>query len=84
MRTSFAVPVEYNGTEVILSELVECISFDRDPTGGDSGGAVVAGNTFVGIHVAGNEDVSYAVPAYQVFSTTVFKPRLELATDFIA
>lgn len=85
VRNSFKVEIPYgsDAVKITLAELIESRATSAPPTGGDSGGAVLAGQVLVGVHIAGQGAMSFAVPAYQLFSTVAFSPRLELASQLI-
>jgi|KBSSwiStaDraftv2_1062776.scaffolds.fasta_scaffold196738_2 hypothetical protein len=86
VRTRLCKEIEYgsNSVTVRIIEVVVSRSTGREPKKGDSGGAVMVGPLLVGIHIAGEGPLSYCIPAYRLFSTAAFKPKLELASDLIS
>jgi len=85
VRTLFDEPIKYGSNDVTIriAEVVVSRSIERVPQSGDSGGAVMAGPVLVGVHIAGRGPLSYCIPAYRLFSSTAFDPKLKLASDLI-
>lgn len=85
VRTLFDEPIKYGSNKVTvrIAEVVVSRSTGRSPQGGDSGGSVMAGPVLVGVHIAGKGPLSYCIPAYRLFSTAAFDPKLELASNLI-
>lgn len=86
VRTLLDEPIEYgsNGVTVRIVEVVVSRSTGRPPQDGDSGGAVMVGPLLVGVHIAGEGALSYCIPAYRLFSTAAFDPKLQLASHLIS
>lgn len=79
----FGQPIQYEGGQVAIAELVVCVSANsspRPPEEGDSGAAVMAASTLLSMHIAGSGAWSYSIPSYQLLgSTAAFGARYELA-----
>ncbi len=85
VRTRSDKKIKYGSNDVPITivEVIESRATRRWPRRGDSGGAIVSGNTLIGVHIAGKGKTSYSIPAYMLFSSSVFSPRLVLADDWI-
>lgn len=85
VRTLFGEVLPYgsNNVPIRIAEVVVARSNGRAPQDGDSGGAVMAGRVLVGIHIAGKGQLSYSIPAFRLFSTSAFTPKLALASELI-
>lgn len=83
----FNQDVDYGAGRVVsIAQAVEfrSASGSRDPQPGDSGGAMIAGrNLLLGMHIAGVGDTSYVIPAYLLFSSAVFQPRIDIADNIV-
>lgn len=85
-QSLFDQPVAYQGATVRIVEVLVSRTLDPSdmPLAGDSGAPIVSGNVLVGMHIAGEGRLSYAIPAYLLLGSPAFSPQLSLATDLIA
>jgi len=82
LRHEFSQAVRYgSGNRIAIIKEIIMTRLNRQTTaGGDSGGAIVSPNgTLLGMHIAGDGRLSYAIPAYHLLRTGTFSPSIELA-----
>lgn len=71
--------IQYKGDLARFREIIE-YEVDRATSAGDSGGGLITSNSsFLAMHLAGEGNRGFAIPAYRLMGTAVFSPGILMA-----